>query len=342
MAALDAVRHLVGLQAQEPPDPYLALWSRLDGFDPEVLAQLLFDRKVVRSALMRSTVHLVTADDCLELRPLVQPVLDQELARHRDVAPAVDGLDLAPVLDFARKTLAEPRSGPELRTLLAQRFPDLDAAALAYVCRNRLPLVQTPPRGLWRQSAQVRTATAEAWLGRPVARRPSIDAMVLRYFGAFGPATPGDVSAWSRLTGMREVVERLRPKLRTFRDERGRELFDLPDAPRPDADTPAPPRFLPEYDNVVLSHADRTRFGSETDRKRLAAAPSRVHGSVLSDGMLRATWSLARERDAATLTIRSFTLTKWASSALAAEARRALRFLAPDAPARDVRVVDVD
>jgi Winged helix DNA-binding domain len=339
MPPLAAVPHLVGLQAQEPMDPYLGLWSRLDPFDPDALAQLLRDRQVVRTVVMRATVHLVTADDCLELRPLVQPVLDQELARHRGVAPAIEGVDLAPVLRVARECLAEPRSGRELRQILAEHFPYLDATALAYVCRNLLTLVQVPPRGLWGQSGQVRSVTAESWLGRPLASRPSIDAMVLRYLAAFGPATPGDVSAWSRLTGMREVVERLQPQLQTFRDERGRDLYDLPDAPRPDPATPAPPRFLPEYDNVVLSHADRSRFVSDDNRRRVSAASPPVHGSVLYDGMLHATWSMVRSEDGtATLTIRSLKLTKRAASAVIAEGRRMLKFLVADATAHEVRV----
>ena len=199
---------------------------------------------------MRATLHLVTADDCLVLRPLAQPVLA-----------------------FARSLLTErPHTGAQLRTALQERFPG--GAALAYACRNLLGLVQVPPRRVWGRSAQVTSTTAEAWLGRPLAAAPSIDDVVLRYLGAFGPAAVADVAAWSRLTGLREVIDRMEPRLRLFRDDRGRELFDLPDAPRPDPDVPAPPRFLPEYDNVLLSHADRSRFVSDDeDRARLFGGP---------------------------------------------------------------------
>jgi hypothetical protein len=167
---------------------------------------------------------------------------------------------------------------------MEERFPEHDGAALAYACRNLLAFVQVPPRGVWGCTAQVASTTAESWLGRPLATNPSIDEVVLRYLAAFGPATVADVATWSRLTGLREVVDRLRPLLRTFRDERGRELVDLPDAPRPDPDTPAPPRFLPEFDNALLSHADRRRFVSEEQRARLSATVGPVHGSVLHYG----------------------------------------------------------
>ena len=171
-----------------------------------------------------------------------------------------------------------PRSGKELRAAFAERFPDTHAGALAYACRCLLPCVQVPPRGVWGQTAEVRLTTAETWLGRSLDPEPSLDDVVLRYLGAFGPATPADVATWSRLTGMRAVVDRLRPRLRVFRDESGRELFDLEDAPRPDPTTPAPPRFLPQYDNVLLSHADRTRFVSDERRRRVWEASGPVRG----------------------------------------------------------------
>jgi Winged helix DNA-binding domain len=333
----EAVQHLVGLQAQEPSDPYLALWSRLEAFRPEQLARLLEERRVVRIALMRSTIHLVTADDCLALRPLVQPVLDAELARYRDLA----GVDVDGVLAFARELVAErPRSGRELRTALAERYPGHEPGDLAYACRNLLAFVQVPPRGVWGRSSQVFSTTAEAWLGRPLDAKPSLENMVLRYFAAFGPATVADVATWSRLTGLRDVVERLRPRLRTFRDERGRELFDLPDAPRPDPDTPAPPRFLPEYDNVLLSHADRARFVSPEQRQVLSRIDGRSNGTVLNDGFVFGVWQ--RRPDGTLVVSHTGRATKRAVGAIAAEGRRLPRPLAAHAEKPDVTFLRVD
>ncbi len=342
LAPLDAVAHLVGLQAQVPLNPYTALWSRLEGFQPDALSQLLVDRKVVRIVVMRGTIHLVTADDCLILRPLMQSVLDQELLRHSEYGPHLRELDFEPVLAFARPLVDErPRTGGELRAAFAERFPDLHAPALAYACRNKLAFVQVPPRGLWGRGGQVRSTTAETWLGRPLATQPSLDDVVVRYFAAFGPATVADLTTWSRLTGLREVVERVRPRLRTFRTEAGRELFDTPDAPRPDPDTPAPPRFLPEYDNVLLSHADRSRFAPDDDRKRLFAVDSPVHGTALSDGQGCATWSIDRDKHtgAVTLVVRHLALGKSAIAALEAEAQRFLQFVEPDATGYNVQVM---
>ena len=335
LPVLHAVAHLVGLQAQEPPDPYLGLWSRLADFRPEELSALLLDRRVVRIAVMRSTLHLVTADDCVVLRPLMQPVLDAELARHREYAPSLVAVDLDAVLAFGREFLAEPRTGRELRAALAERFPAHHPAALAYACRNHLGVVHVPPRGVWGQTGGVVTTTAEAWLGQPLASSPSLDDVVVRYFGAFGPATVADVAAWSRLTGLREVVERLRPQLRTFRDERGRELFDLPDAPRPRPDVPAPVRFLPEYDNLLLSHADRSRFAAPGQRVLLGRVTGRVNGTVLVDGTVSAVWQLEPGR----LVVSHVPMPKRAAASVAAEGRRVLRFLPTDV--RDVKLVAV-
>jgi hypothetical protein len=335
---LAAVAHLVGMQAQVPLNPYLGLWSRLRDFRPEALGAALEARAAVRIVAMRATVHLLTADDALLLRPLCQPVLDGELARHRDVAPALRGVDLAPVLAYGARLLAErPRSGGQLRAALAERFPDVDPAAMGLVCRNKLALVQVPPRGVWGQTSQVVTTTAEAWLGRSLVANPSIDEVVLRYLAAFGPATPADVAAWSRLTGFREVLERLRPQLRTFRDEHGRELFDVPDAPLPDPETPAPARLLPEYDNAVLSHADRSRYWPDTP---IVVDPP-IHGTILHDGFLAGVWSVARSKEEAVLTVRHRPLGRAALDEIQTEAERALTFLEPSAARREVRAAEV-
>ena len=336
-----AVEQLVGLQAQVPRDPYTGLWSRLERFRPDTLADHLTERRVVRIVVMRGTIHLVTADDALALRPLMQPVLDAELARHRDYAPLLRGVDLERILEAASRLLAEqPLTGRQLRAALADRFPAHDPAALAYTCRCRLALVQVPPRGIWGRSAQVRVTTLASWLGRSLAAELSLDEMVLRYLGAFGPASVADVTTWCRLTGMREVVERLRPRLVTLRDEDGRELFDLPGAPRPDADVPAPPRFLPEYDNVLLSHADRGRFVPE-GLAGLQRAGGAGRGMLLQDGLLRGVWRLHRDRDTGDATLAVLLgrrLPKRATAAVEAEGRRYLRFVAADAGGREVRV----
>ena len=315
---VDAVTHLVGLQAQNPLDPYLALWSRLEDFDPVALGRRVEDRTLVRIVVMRGTIHLVTADDALVLRPLVQPVLDREIARHAEFAPHLAGVDTGPAMRFAADVLADrPRTGTQLRAALAERFPDLHAPALAYAARCELPLVQVPPRGVWGRSGAVTSTPLEAWVGRPPSTDGSLDDLVFRYLGAFGPATVADAAAWSRLTGLREVFERVRPRVRTFRDERGRELFDLPDAPRPDPDVPAPVRILPEYDNALLSHADRSRFAA-TDPTWVADASGPFQGSVLVDGRVRGIW----HAEGSTVVVEHPDLTDDEALAVAAEADR--------------------
>ena len=325
MPPLDAVRRLVGLQAQVPRDPYVALWSRVEGFRAEQLSTLLEEREVVRTVAMRGTIHLLATHDALAIRPLVQPVLDAELARHPEHGPRLRDVELGPALAAARELLGDRAlTTTELRTALAGRFPEVDAPAAAFACRCRLALVQVPPRGLWGRSGTVRLTTLESWVGRELEGAPSLDELVLRYLAAFGPATVADVAAWSRLTGLRPVLERLRPGLVSFRDERGRELFDLPDAPRPDPTAPVPPRLLPEYDNVLLSHADRSRFGADWIRPRYAAVEGLGHGGALHDGRFVGLW---RMEDGALVVRHADTLTAGARGELAEEGRRLLAFL---------------
>lgn len=330
VGVVDAVEHLVGLQAQEPLDPYLALWSRLDPFDPTDLGTLMEQRAVVRIVVMRGTIHLLTADDAGAIRPVVQPVMDAEAVRHPDARHVVDE-PLDDALAQGRAWMDEsPRTLAELRTLFAEADPDRHAAGLAYVCRTHLPLVQVPPRGVWGKKGTVRLAHLETWVGRPPVPT-TIDELVLRYLAAFGPATPGDVTAWCRLTGMRPVLERLRPQLRVVRDERGRELFDVPDGPLPDPDVPAPVRFLPTYDNALLSHQDRTRFFTAGEVFSVGIPESLVKGTVLHDGFVAGTWRWEDDDLVATVVPR---LDRRARDEIADEAARVQAFYERDGGVR--------
>jgi Winged helix DNA-binding domain len=338
LSAFDAIEHLVGMQAQSPLAPYVGLWTRLEGFEPDELVRLMNEREVVRIALMRNTVHLVTAEDCLTLRPLTQVIFDRDLRVNTTFAPRLRGMDIDALTAAGRALVEErPRTNAELGALLRERWPDCDAASLAFAIRSQVALVQVPPRGIWGKGGQVICTSAQAWLGRPLEADPSPDDVVMRYLAAFGPATVKDVQQWCGLTRLRDVVERLRPRLATFRDEAGNELFDLPDAPRPNPDTPAPVRFLPEYDNLFVSHADRTRIISETDLKRLRTTERLVRGSVLVDGFFRGLWQIRRQRGVATLHIESYgPLSNHDRDTVAEEGEHLLAFAASNAKAREI------
>ena len=330
MTALEAIESLVGLQAQAPDAPYVGLWSRLEPFAPAELAQLLTSRQVVRGPLMRATLHLVSAADCAALRPLVQVVLERAFASQR-FARNLDGLDMGTVLSAGREILDEgPRTRAELGRLLAARWPGRDPVSLGYAVSYLLPVVQVPPRGVWGASAPPKLAPAESWLGQVLGEGAPVTSLVLRYLAAFGPATVADVQAWSGLTRLAEVTDELRPQLLAFRDEDGRELFDLPDAPRPDPETPAPPRFLPEYDNVLLSHADRRRLIPDGHPVPLPPGNGARCGTLLADGLFSATWRITRQAGAATLHVEPFGPLP-DRDPVAEEGTRLLEFAAADA-----------
>ncbi|WP_413759476.1 winged helix DNA-binding domain-containing protein [Streptomyces sp. MMBL 11-3] len=334
LSATDAVAHLVGLQAQNVKPPYLALAARLEGFAPQELSAAMEERAAVRIVTLRSTLHTHTADDCLTLRPLVQAARDRELHGFRH---GLAGVDLDRLAAVARELVEErPRTMKELREALLVRWPDADPSALAIAARCRLPLVQVTPRGLWGRSGQVALTTAEHWLGRPAQPVPAPDATVLRYLAAFGPASVKDMQTWAGLTRLREVFERLRPRLVTFADERGVELFDLPDAPRPAADTPAPARLLPEFDNLLLSHADRSRVVAPHHRGRTWQG-NQAHPTLLVDGFLAGVWRLREAGGESVLTVEPFgTLTGRQRTEVTEEAERLLTVLGVAGPC-DVR-----
>ncbi|AGZ39159.1 winged helix DNA-binding domain-containing protein [Actinoplanes friuliensis] len=295
LPVLDAVAHLGGLQAQEPQEPFTGLWSRLRAFDPASLSELLTGRRVVRTHLMRRTVHLLTADDVLAWRARHDPMLRQRvLGVYRQ---ELAGVDLAELEAAGRALLAdgEPRTMSELARAMAERWPEPGPRALGeMLIAGLIPMVQMPPRGLWRTKGGVRNVPLEAWLGReidppdPDSTDPVGQALVKRYLAAFGPAATADVRAWSGLAGLPAAVSAVRKELITFRDERGRELLDLPDAPRPDADIPAPVRFLPAFDNAVLGYHDRNRIIDEGHR----GLSVQGHRLVLVDGRVAATWTV--------------------------------------------------
>ncbi|MFI1382191.1 winged helix DNA-binding domain-containing protein [Embleya sp. NPDC020886] len=295
VSAQAALTHLVGMQAQAPHPPYVGLWTRLADFAPSELADLLTDRRAVRLGLMRGTVHLVTDADCLALRPVVQPIYDADLYRNQLHGLGDSNVDVTELVAVGRELMAEQAlTAKALGLALAERFPDEDPKALAHALRSQASLVQVPPRALWGRSGQSACTTAEHWLGRPLAAETAPDEMLLRYLAAFGPATIADMQAWSGLNRLRAAVDRLRPSLVVYRDEAGRELYDVPDAPLPPEDAPAPVRFLPEFDNILLSHADRARIISEEDRKRMFTVNGIIRASFLVDGMVAGMWRLTR------------------------------------------------
>ena len=300
---LDTVERLVGMQAQVPRDPYVGLWSRLARFRAADLSDAVERRDAVRIPFLRATLHLVPRRDALALRPIVDGVLDRSLHSQSPFGRAIAGVDVDELTAFASALLAEqPRTRAQLGPLLAERWPDHDGPSLAYACTYLLHLVQVTPRGLWKRPGASAFTTLEAWLGERPARDGAPDDIVLRYLAAFGPATPADVRTWSGLAGAAEILERVRPRLRILRDDAGRELFDVPRAPLPRDDVPAPVRFLPEYDNVVLSHSDRSRIVSP----ETVAWTEVGWGLVLVDGFTAARWRAFPDRDRTTLRVESF------------------------------------
>lgn len=334
----EAIARLGGLQAQEASPPFVGLWTRLAGFDREHLLAALRDRSVVRATLMRATLHLVGASDYAAFRPALQPVMERAV---RVLGERAAGLEPERVLPAARALLLErPRGFNDLRRLLQEQFPDANDRALGYLVRTHMPLVMVPTDARWGFPSVADFALADTWLGTPVPRDGTPGQLLLRYLAAFGPASVADAQTWSGLQGLAPAFEDLRPQLLVFKGEGGRrELFDLPGAPRPDADVPAPARFLPEFDNLVLAHADRTRLVADEHRGAIVTKNLRVRATFLWDGMVAGSWEVARKRGTATLELSPFhALPKRAIKELTAEGERLLRFSEEDAKAVAVQI----
>jgi hypothetical protein len=334
-----AIERVAGLQAQLARPPFIGLWTRLQRFQRKDLTRLLQSRKVVRGTLMRGTLHLMSANDYVKLRTSIQPALSaglQSVLRDR-----ASGLDIGQLVTAARKYFGdEPRTFDELRTHLLKLLPKGDERAMGYAVRLHLPLVQVPTEGEWGYPGTADFAVAESWLGEPIGTDESPHALILRYLAAFGPATVTDAQTWSGLSGLRLPFEELRPKLQTFWDERGRELFDLPKAPRPPEGTPAPVRFLPEYDNLILGHDDRTRFVAKEHRASIFLPGLRVISTFLVDGFVAGTWKIERKKDVATLVLEPFAaLPKKRREELTHEGDQLIRFMEGDALSFEVRLL---
>lgn len=308
-SALAMIERLVGLQAQAPNPPYLGLWTRLREFRLEQLSQAMQARRVVRATMMRGTLHLVSAADYRALRPALQPVL-QRLSLQSGHARALNGLELASVREAGRAALrGTALSAKALGEALRARWPGHDTAELALLVRGTEPVVHVPPAGFWDEHAPARFALASDWFGAAIDEAggdDAADALLLRYLGAFGPASARDAAVWSGLNGTRERLERLRPRLWSGYDEGGTELFDLPGAPRPDPSLPAPPRLLPEFDNILLAHAERTRIFDPDRRGAIFTRNGLVAATFLVDGFVAGTWKLQRGGESATVSITPF------------------------------------
>ncbi|MDB5530457.1 MAG: hypothetical protein JWR51_3560 [Devosia sp.] len=300
----DAVAFLLGLQAQTTNGPYQALWNRLSDLTPSALTALIADKTLLRATTMRTTLHLHTVEDMRLLRPLLQPVLDRtfgSVAKARAIKA-----DRAAVRALGIELLnQQPMTAGDLGKRLLEQFPESDPYVLAQVVQGAETLVQIPPTRIWGHGGPPLLTRIENWIGQGLAEPIALPALVLRYLGAFGPASVNDMQHWCGLTRLAPAFETVREQLITLTAEDGRMLYDLPNAPRPDADTPAPPRFLPEYDNVYLGFADRRRIQSDLARARMPLVNG-YPSTFTVDGFIAGKWSLARRKDSAQLTLTPF------------------------------------
>ncbi|MBK7864397.1 MAG: AlkZ family DNA glycosylase [Archangiaceae bacterium] len=320
------IERLAGLQAQVAWPPFVGLWSRLERFERESLLAALRQREVVRATAMRGMLHLLSVRDYARLRPSLQPGLTKGmLGILRDRAA---GIDVPTVVKLGKKLFAKPAAFDAVRGKLAAEFPALDERAMGFVVRMQVPLWQVPDDSRWG------FPKAADFVFSTVALHAddSPHELVRRYLAAFGPATPQDMQTWSGLPGLKPVFESMRDGLVSFRDDRGRELFDLPDSPRPTEDADAPVRLLPDFDNLVLGHDDRRRIVADEHKKALVTKNLQVAATFLVDGFVAGTWKIDRsKKKTAKLALAPFgSVPARAKKALLAEAEALLQFTEPE------------
>jgi hypothetical protein len=331
-----AIERLVGLQAQLASAPYVGLWTRLRDFRREDLAREIDNRKVVKATSMRATLHLCTADDYVRFRTALKPLLigaSSEIAKRRG-----GDFDLDKVLKAARKFIGEkPRTFAEISDMLTELMPDHDVGAMRYSVRTHIPLVQVPINTGWSYSNKPEFTLAESWIGRAISPEDNLRELVFRYLAAFGPASVTDAQTWMGMK-LKETFEKLRPELQIYRGEGRTELFDLPGLQLPAEDVPAPVRFLPEYDNLLLSHSNRSRVIADEYRSKVYLPGLRVAATILVDGFVRGAWKIEKAKTAATLVIEPFDkLTKKDRAALTEDGERLVRFVEPKAKSFEAR-----
>ncbi|MCA1647285.1 MAG: winged helix DNA-binding domain-containing protein [Chloroflexi bacterium] len=342
LPVLAALERLVGMQAQQARAPYVGLWSRLKDFARADLATEIDRRAVVKATLLRGTLHLTTAADYVQFRATLQPVLTSALAAIVQERGA--NVDVTRLVQAARQfMLVKPRSFAEISTLLTGLEPDGDPGAMRYAVRTHLPMVQVPVQRAWSYPGNPTFTLANTWLGTDLPTSEHLPDLVERYLAAFGPASVKDMQTWSYLTDLQPVFDTLRSDLVVYRAERGRELFDLPAAEPPNdaAAAPVPIRFLPEFDNLLLAHQDRTRVVSKAARSKVYLPGLRVAATVLIDGFVAATWTAERIKHTARVIVTPFEpLDQPTRIALTEEGEHLARFVEPDALAFEVRIVD--
>ena len=333
---VDAIGRLVGLQAQEPASPYLALWTRLADFDPDTLDDAIRSRLVVKATLMRVTLHLVTAADY----PTFWAAHWPSFRRSRVLGLGLDALGIEParvdeLIELALAYADEPRSNQDLIAHLTALGGPLGIRDWWWAIRGMTPFVHaaghTDVPTAWAYARRPAFVAARSWISMPdVDPDAALDHLVRRFLAGFGPATVGDFAQFTKLerSRARASFERLRPTLRTLADADGRELFDVPDGAVPDRDAPAPVRYLPMWDSVLLAYEDRSRLIPPAYRAMVIRTNGDVLPTFLVDGLVAGVWR-PEVIDGATVIIRHAfrRLPRDAVAALDAEAESLARFV---------------